>query len=328
MPADKDYYNILGVSKTSTPDEIKKAYRKLALKNHPDKSSGDPEIFKNINEAYETLSDHEKRSQYDNPSHNMNNQGFSMGEFFGGIFRQSVPRKGKDVVYPMRVKLIDFYRGKKLKLVVNRDLTCDPCNGLGGLNGVKNPCLKCGGRGYQVIARQTMIGVVQQKGPCIDCKSKGYVLKFESGCKDCSGTGKARERVVIEPEIKPGDKNGNRYKFTGLGDSIDGVPPVDIIIVVQQEVEEGFIRSGDDIRVIQKISLKESLIGFTKEIKHVDGHVVEVDRTDLVTPHKSSIKVAGEGIPKGKGSLHVTFEVEYPEKIPETVRGIIRDLDF
>ncbi|KAF0716913.1 hypothetical protein As57867_002590, partial [Aphanomyces stellatus] len=206
------FYETLGVSKNASAADIKKAYRKLALKNHPDKG-GDPELFKNITVAYEALSDPDKRELYDKYGEEGLQQGGGGGhpgadifsQMFGGGGRQRGPQRGEDLTHPLKVSLEDLYNGKTVKLAVNRDVLCGGCSGRGGPEGAETSCNTCNGRGMRVQLRQIAPGMVQQvQSVCPDCRGQGKSIREADRCKVCKGNKVTKERKVLEVHIEKG----------------------------------------------------------------------------------------------------------------------------
>jgi len=216
-------YNILGVSKDADENEIKKAYKKLALKHHPDKG-GDVEKFKEISAAAEILSDPEKRQTYDKYGlAGLEGQGggegaddiFSM--FFGGGGRRrgpTGPQKGEDIVHPIKANLEDLYNGKTSRLAINRNKLCEECEGRGGKVGCERECSDCHGRGVRVQLRQIGPGMVQQiQSACQACKGTGKIIDEKDKCKSCKGKKTYKDRKVLEVVLEKGMKNGQKNSF-------------------------------------------------------------------------------------------------------------------
>lgn len=335
-----DHYKTLGLTKPSNADEIKKAFRKLALKHHPDKG-GDPELFKNISEAYDVLSDSTKKSLYDKygsdfekinqngggsnghfggMSGTMHHGPFNMENLFGSVFggMQRGPKKGKETHHPLEISLNDLYKGKKMKMAVTRNGKCESCDGKGGSQVIENKCVPCIGKGFTVSSQGSGFGFLQQRIPCQRCATTGIMKKIIEPCKKCHATGKVTVRVIIEPVVKPGDKAGTKYTFKGLGDYLgEDIQTGDIVLTLNQK-NHAFKRKGDDIHVNQEISIKQSLTGFSIEIEHLDGRKIPINvPRGTVTPPGKVIRIKNEGIPRNKGNLVVTFSVKFPSKISE-----------
>lgn len=319
-PADtQEYYDILGVTKESTAAQIKKAYRKLAIKNHPDKG-GDPEKFKKISVAYDTLSDPEKKELYDKYGKEGVEQGgggarnaddiFSMffGGGGGGGSRQRGPKKGKDVVHPLKVSLEDIYNGKVVKISVNRQRMKYP-KGMDKDKAVQT-CPQCDGRGFVVQVRRMgpMIQQVQQQ--CPKCGGTGKIV--------AKGVKQVKERKILEVPIDKGVKNGRKVKFDGESDEHPGLLPGDVIFVVQEKAHSRFKRKGADLLMSKEINLCESLCGTKFIVKQLDGRelLISTEPGKVIKPGEiMCVEDEGmpyEGNPYTKGNLFIAFDVKFP----------------
>lgn len=334
-------YQVLGVEKTASEDEIKKAYRKLALKCHPDKG-GDPEKFKEISEANNILSDPKRKKLYDTYGPNFekieqsvgghpgHRHGPDLGEMFGSFFNNmggmhggininfANPRAAsiKQTNHTIKLPLSSFYTGKNLKRAVSRLKKCSKCDGKGGEKVHTSPCPPCGGNGFTVSQLGGgLSSIFQTRARCVTCEGNGTKKRLENPCSNCNATGRVSERVIIEPKLVPGDESGTTCVFSGLGNYEPGVPTGDIIITMMAESSE-FRRKGNDLHLKRVISLKQCLLGFSLDIKHLDGRVVDVNvPSGNVTQPGTIIKIVGEGIPRGKGNLVITFSVDFPKKL-------------
>jgi len=303
-------YETLGVEKTADAKEIKKAYRKLAVKHHPDKG-GDEQKFKEISAAYEVLSDEEKRAEYDKYGlEGLESEGgggrspddiFSMF-FGGGGGRRSGPRKGESINHPIKVSLEDLYNGKTVKLAINRQV----------IIGDATMCEACDGQGAVMELRQIALGMVQQvQRKCPSC-TDGYKCKTK------------KERKVLEVHVEKGMKNGQKIQFRGMADEKPNMEPGDINFIVQEKEHDLFKRKGADLLITKTLSLNEALCGFEWSLKHLDNREIviksrpgEVIKPETVGGQPFVKIVSGEGMPsKGnpfvKGNLYVLFRVEFP----------------
>lgn len=340
-PIDTDeYYNILGVPKDADDSTIKKAYRKLALKNHPDKG-GDPDKFKNINMAYDVLSDPEKRKAYnqygkdgvsdDGHGHGSNQDDMFSMFFGGGRGQSSGPRKGEDLVHPLKVSLEDLYNGKTCKLAINRNKLCPTCEGRGGKAGAERPCSTCSGSGAQIQYRQIGPGMVQKiQSTCSDCNGEGKVIAAKDKCKECKGQKTVKERKVLEVVISPGMKNGQKISFNGEADEAPGIQPGNIIFVIQEKPHDTFKRKAADLLLEKTISLTESLCGYDFVLTHMDGRRLRLtSKPNKVTKHEALQVIDHEGMPHAgnpyvKGRLFVLFRVKFPDQLSETeLKGLL-----
>ncbi|ETV96692.1 hypothetical protein H310_10010 [Aphanomyces invadans] len=324
------FYETLGVPKNASAADIKKAYRKLALKNHPDKG-GDPELFKNITVAYEALSDPEKRELYDQYGEEGLQHGGGGGHHGADMFSQMFggrggrprgPQRGEDLTHPLKVSLEDLYNGKTVKLAVNRDVLCGGCAGRGGPEGAETTCGTCNGRGMRIQHRQIAPGMVQQvQSVCPDCRGQGKSIRESDRCKVCRGNKVTKERKVLEVHIEKGMRNGQRITFSGEADQSPGTIPGDIIFVVQEKEHAVFQRKGGNLIFEKKISLVEALTGFETIVEHLDGRHLHVKSVpgEVIKPNQFKA-IQGEGMPQHgnpfvKGQLVILFKVEFPTRL-------------
>jgi len=340
MVKETEFYERLGVAETATLDEIKKAYRKLAIKYHPDKNPGDKEAeekFKEISEAYEVLSNEEKRTNYDRfgkgglgggggvDPFDLFSSFFGGGSsFFGGGGGGSRgPQRTKDMVTAVKVKLNDIYNGKVKKMRITRNIVCGTCNGSGSKDGKSvSKCTECGGEGVKLIVRQIGPGMFQQiRTICPTCEGKGEVIPEGKRCKDCDGKKVTRETKIIPVDIDKGVKEGKKIVLPGEADQEPGLETGDIVFVVQEEPHELFKRSGDDLIMEKDILLIDALVGYSFKINHLDERPVVIDLKpgDIVKP--GDIKeCTGLGMPVYTkpyefGSLFVKFNVVFPTSL-------------
>lgn len=289
-------YKVLGVPQDADDATIKKAYRKLALKEHPDKG-GEPEKFKAISMAYEVLSDPEKRKMYDKYGEeglkgSVGEDGQDMGDlfsmFFGGGRRGGNggrgggggPRKSSDVRHAIQVSLEDVYRGRTIKLSIERTAVCKGCSGSGGVNGesVESTCSDCQGRGQRVAIRQLGPGMIQQMAmPCGACSSTGKVIPPGKQCKGCSGRKVSQEKVILAVEVPKGCPDGHGVVLRGeAGVQAPGMQPGDIIFMVKVKPHPLFERAGSDLILEKDLPLVDALTGVDFVVMHLDGHKVRV----------------------------------------------------
>jgi len=340
-PIDNEgFYKALGVEKTAQPSEIKKAYRKLALKHHPDKG-GDVEAFKEISSAFEVLSDPEKRKLYDQYGKEGLEEGgggggqsaedvFSM--FFGGGRRGARgPQKGEDINHNIKVSLEDLYMSKTVKLAINRDKNCEDCGGYGGSDGSERTCSDCDGRGVKVMLRPLGPGMVQQvQTVCPTCKGSCKYFDEKDKCKVCKGKKVQKERKVLEVFIDRGMKSGEKIRFTGEADEAPNTVPGDVIFTLQEREHDRFKRKGADLVTTLNITLSEALCGLTRTVTHLDGRTLRIDvAPGRVTKPESVKMINGEGMPYlgspfKKGRLFVHFRVTFPTKIqPSNIPALL-----
>ncbi|XP_070536901.1 dnaJ homolog subfamily A member 1-like [Ptychodera flava] len=332
MVKETKFYDILGVKPTASESELKKAYRKLALKYHPDKNPEDPEKFKMISMAYEVLSDEKKRKLYDEAGEQGIKEGSTGGGGFsspmdifdmffgGGSRRHQRERRGKDVVHQLSVSLEDMYNGAVRKLALQKNVICDKCEGRGGKKGAIEKCPNCRGSGMQVRVQHIGPGMVQQiQSMCHECHGQGERINPKDRCRNCQGRKIVRERKILEVHIDKGMRDGQKVTFQGEGDQEPGLEPGDIVIVLDEKEHPVFQRSGDDLIMKMEIELVEALCGFERHIKTLDS------RQLLITSHPGEIIkygeircVLNEGMPiyrspYDKGRLIIQFSVNFPE---------------
>ena len=311
------------VEKTADAKEIKKAYRKLAVKHHPDKG-GDEQKFKEINGAYEILSDPEKRSKYDKYGLEGLEEGAGgpggaedlFAAMFGGRARSAGPKRGEDVNHPLKVSLEDLYNGKTVKLAVSRQV----------LVGESRMCSTCDGRGVVVELRQIALGMVQQmQRRCQDCDGEGYRVQ------------KKREREVLEVLVEKGMKHNQKIVFRNKADEKPNMEAGHLNFIIQEKEHELFKRKGADLLITKTLSLNEALCGFEWTITHLDkreiiikskpGEVIKAE-ADSQRPFVKIVPSEGmpsHGNPFVKGDLYVLFRVEFPsdgELKPDQVEGL------
>lgn len=349
-PADEevDLYELLSIDKTATPDQIKKAYRKAALKYHPDKVPEEQRVesevkFKEITQAYEILGDEDKRGLYD--MHGMaafdksrggpggaevdlndiisQMFGFDMGGAGGpgGPGGPRRPRRGPDEEQPYKVTLEELYRGKTVKFAANKQVLCSTCKGSGGKDKAKPAqCERCKGNGIVEAFRQIGPGMMRRETVvCDHCQGAGSVYKEKDRCKKCKGKRTSQEKKVLEIYIPRGSMHGERIVLEGEADQHPDQIPGDIVFTLVEEPHDTFTRLGHDLSAELSVSLGEALGGFSRTVlKHLDGRGIRIDREQgqLLRPG-DCLKIPGEGMPMkrgdAKGDLYLLVKVEFPE---------------
>ncbi|XP_010933632.1 chaperone protein dnaJ A6 [Elaeis guineensis] len=335
------YYEILGVSKNASQDELKKAYRKAAIKNHPDKG-GDPEKFKELAQAYEVLSDPEKREIYDEygedalkegmggggTSHNpfdifeqfFGGSAFGGGAFGGGSSRGRRQRRGEDVVHSLKVSLEDLYNGTTKKLSLSRNALCAKCKGKGSKSGASGRCYGCQGTGVRTVTRQIGLGMIQQmQHACPECRGSGEVISDKDKCPQCKGSKVTQEKKVLEVHVEKGMQQSQKIVFQGEADEAPDTVTGDIVFVVQQKEHPKFKRKYDDLYVEHTLSLSEALCGFQFALTHLDGRqlLIKSNPGEVVKPGQFKA-INDEGMPHHgrpfmRGRLYIQFNVEFPD---------------
>jgi DnaJ family protein A protein 2 len=342
MVRERKFYDLLEVPEDASDADLKKAYRKKALRLHPDKG-GDPELFKEVTHAYEVLSDPQKRSIYDARGEAGLNEGpggmggmdpqdlFSQlfgggggGFFGGGGGRSQGPRRTKDLVHRINVSLEDLYKGKTTKLALTRNIICDKCSGKGGKEGAVRTCTGCSGRGVRVTLRQMGPMIQQMQSPCDECSGTGEVINHKDKCKTCNGRKVVSEKKIMEVHIDKGMKGGQTITFNGESDQAPGVTPGDVIIEINEKPHERFRRQNDDLFHETSIDLLTALGGGQFAIKHLDDRILIVDVVPGEVIKHGDVKVIhNQGMPglrhHNPGDLFVKLNVNFPEKIDPAV---------
>ena len=355
----KDYYEILGVSKTATDEEIKRAFRKLAKTYHPDnKQTGDEAKFKEVGEAYAILSDPQKRRQYDQFGHqaftNNGNAGYSgfsaddidLGDIFSEIFgsgfngfsgfgsfggRTSTrtsskrPRKGADSLVTVTLDFDEAINGCKKTITLDLNEKCDYCNGAGGFD--EKTCSTCGGSGRIISEQRSLFGVFQTQTTCNTCEGTGRV--FKTVCSECNGSGNVRKRKEIEVTIPEGVDTGYQLRISGKGSAgVNGGPNGDIYIEFKVKQHPIFEREDEDIYLTVPLTITEAILGCKKEIPTLTGNVVVEVKPGTSTGDK--VKLKGKGVKKvnsfGKGNMYVVYNVVIPNKLSMTQKRLIKEL--
>lgn len=331
---DTKLYDELGVDPSATTEQIKKAYRKLALKYHPDKNPDEPEKFKNISAAFEILGDEKKRSIYDKYGEEGLKEGgggefhnpFDIFDMFfgggGGRSRRNPGEKmrGRDTVHQMKVSLEDLYNGTTRQLAVQKNVICSACNGIGGKEGSVQKCDNCNGTGMDIRMRQIGPGMVQQiQQPCRQCNQTGEKIKEKDRCKTCNGKKVEKQRKILKCEIDKGMKDGQKLTFSGEGDQAPDIEAGDIVIVLDEKEHHLFKRQGSDLHIKLDIELADALCGFTRCIKTLDNRtlVIRSHPGEVIRPKEMKC-VVDEGMPTysnptEKGRLVIDFNINFPK---------------
>jgi DnaJ homolog subfamily A member 2 len=315
-----DYYKILGVDSNASESEIKKAYRTLALKNHPDKG-GSEEKFKEITEAYEVLSNPEKKQMYDNGGMEQNFQGGFPGGFNFNPFEQfqhhfqqqqgSQTVKRSNHMHQITIKLEEAYRGVEKTMRIKIDKNCLTC---------KKRCERCGGSGVIMIRQNLGIMQIMNQQQCNECRGEGIMNKADSKCEFCKGKCIKREEQLCNIKIPKGVQSGMEIQFPGLGEQIkaDGELPGDLIFRIIVEEHESLKREGDNLKFRQKLTLKESITGKDLNIPHFGNTTIKINTNTwgIINPTIGYV-IKGKGMPRlngdSYGDIIILFEIEYPD---------------
>ena len=339
MADKRDYYEVLGIAKGASEDEIKKAYRKVAKKYHPDLNPGNKEAeekFKEANEAYEVLSNPEKKAKYDqfgfagvDPNYGAG-QGGGFGGF-GGSTRQAQngPVRGNDLRYNLTISFEEAVFGCKKEINIARDENCEQCGGTGAKPGTSpKTCDQCHGTGQVTVRRQTAIGVMQMQQPCARCGGRGRIIK--EPCPKCGGKGRVKVSKTVTVNIPAGIDDGQTVAVRGQGDSgRNGGPAGDLRVTVSVRPDPLFERDGYDIWCEIPITFAQAAMGDDIVVPTVDGkvsyHVPEGTQSGTV------FRLRDKGIPalngRGRGDQYVRVVVEVPKSMTKAQKDKLREFD-
>jgi DnaJ-class molecular chaperone len=321
MTDSDNYYDILGVSKDASDDEIKRAYRKLALKTHPDKNGGDDTMFKKINVAYETLSDPDKRNEYDNPNAVPNLSGFP-GDIFEHFYKNmggfninmnmNMSNNNRHVkrqthVHRINIELKDAHKGliKTLKLKLNK--ICFNC---------LDVCNSCNGSGNIIRVHQTGPFIQQIQTQCSNCNGVGQMTKRDNNCTNCDGKNIKFEEHTVRVNIPKNVNNGHHVIFKGMGEQAQKSTeePGDLVVEIMVNEDPYFGRENNNLIYKSKITLVESLVGKNIIVPHFDEHInMNINIFGIINPNKR-YHIKGKGL-GGEGDLIFMFEIVYPDRV-------------
>ncbi|KAJ3726311.1 hypothetical protein EV361DRAFT_896069 [Lentinula raphanica] len=347
MVVETKYYDLLEVDPNASESDLKKAYRKKALRAHPDKG-GDAEVFKEITHAYEVLSDPQKRRMYDEGGEaGLNDAGgmggmdpqdlfsqlFGGGGFFGGGGpSRSTARKTKDLVHRVHVTLEDLYKGKTTKLALTRNVICSKCKGKGGKEGATKTCTGCNGRGIRVTLRQMGPMIQQIQSGCDECGGTGETIAAKDRCTQCKGKKVLPEKKFLEVHIDKGMKGGQTVQFRGESDQSPGAETGDVVIVIEEKPHDRFKRQENDLLIDVEIDLLTALAGGEFTIKHLDDRalLVKIEPGEVIK-HGDMKVIHGQGMPSQRhhepGDMYVKLNVTFPDTIaPENIRYLEKAL--
>ena len=359
--AKRDYYEVLGVDKKASEDEIKKAYRKIAIKYHPDRNPGDKtaeEKFKEAAEAYSVLSDKQKRQQYDQFGFDGPNMGGGFGGFgaggfsmddifsmFGDVFggrggfsgfggfggSQKAQYRGTDLRLKVRLTLQEISTGVTKKFKVRKDIVCSECNGSGAQKGSgSETCPTCHGQGYTVRTVRSILGMMQTQSECPTCHGEGTVIKNK--CPHCSGQGIVKGEEVVEINIPAGVAEGMVVNVPGKGNAAphNGVPG-NIQVYVEEEANDTFVRDGQDIIYNLLLDFPTAALGGEVDIPTIEGTKVKIKIEPGTQPGKT-LRLRGKGLPavqgygSGRGDLVVQVSVYVPKTLDRNERQALEQL--
>lgn len=362
----KDYYELLGVSKSASADEIKTAFRKKAHEHHPDKG-GNTEKFKEVNEAYQVLGNAEKRQRYDqfgasafhqaggNNAGGGFNQGFGgfqnggfnmdfedLSDMFGGfgdIFgfgggagrgAQKRPARGRDMEMNLSLDFMDAAFGLEKEISFTKNIICDRCSGNGAEPGAKiETCKTCGGSGRVTRIQRTILGNIQAQSTCTTCDGEGKI--YSQKCTKCGGSGTHRETVKIKVRIPAGINDGESIRLSGQGEAGEkGAPAGDLYLRIKLQAHKKFIRDGYDIRTEEKISIRQAVLGDKLEVETIYGAVKL--KIPEGTQSGTVFKLKEKGITKlhnrGIGDQYIRVTIKIPTSVSKKQKQLLEELDI
>lgn len=357
--AKRDYYEVLGLSKGASAAEIKKAYRKLSKQYHPDinKEEGAEEKFKEITEAYEVLSDDNKKAQYDQFGHaafgNGGQGGFGGAEGFGGGFQgfsggfddlgdifssffgggggrrnPNAPRQGEDLLHRMHISFEESVFGTKKTIKLRKDVECDHCHGTGAKDSSSvTTCQRCHGTGQEAVIQDTPFGRMQSQRTCSECQGRGKIIKDK--CAHCFGKGYNNREVEYEVEIPAGISSGQRVRLQGKGGAGEnGGPAGDLFIEVSVPEDSYFHREDDDIYTKLTLSPAQAALGTKIDVRTLTG---EIELTvPAGTQHGRKFRLAGKGVKNvmgyGQGDHYIVVSIEIPKNLSTRERELYMEL--
>lgn len=349
---DKDYYQILGVDKQASKDDIKKAFRKLAHKYHPDKKGGDESKFKEVNEAYAVLSDDKKRAEYDAYGRTFNGAGgqgfggfdfsgfqnaqgfdfqdFDLGDIFGDFFGggRSRQRRGRDISIDVEVDFKDSVFGTKREVLITKTSFCSVCEGTGAKPGTeKTACLTCGGDGKINETRNSVFGTFSTVRTCSACHGEGQIPK--EPCTNCGGEGVVTKQEEIGIQIPAGIEDGQMIRLSGMGEAVAGGVAGDLYIKVHVKKHPVFKKQGENLLMDLNVKLTDALLGAEYNIDTLDGKLkLKIPEN---TRYGDTLRVREKGIVlnenSGKrGDLLIKIQIDLPRKLSRKAKKLLQDL--
>lgn len=346
----KDYYQILELERGAPKDEVKKAFRRLAAKYHPDKKTGNEDKYKEITEAYAVLGDEKKKAEYDtygqsfsgaggggggfggfdfSGAQGFNGQGFEfdINDLFGnfGFGGQSREQRGRDISIDINLTFKESIFGVTRKVLLTKTNTCSVCTGTGAKKGTKmDSCSTCGGQGKVREQRQSIMGSFTTVRECSTCNGKGEVPK--EPCENCSGLGVAKAQEEISIQVPAGINNGEVIRMTGRGEATPGGQSGDLYIKIHVEPHKTIKRDGSNLGSTLPIKLTDALLGNTYTVQTLDGDV-EIKIPAGIT-HGELLRIKNKGVPSGssRGDFMVKVSIEIPKKLSKKAQKIVEEL--
>jgi len=357
--AKRDYYEVLGVSKGATKDEVKKAFHKLAHKYHPDKKEGDADKFKEVSEAYSVLGDDKKRAEYDSygrvfggggpagggfggfngagfdfsqfqEAFNQGGAGFDMGDIFSDFFAgqggATRTRRGRDISIDLEISFKESVFGTKRAVLLAKTGVCDACQGSGAVMGTEMlTCQHCGGQGKVHESTNSFFGTITMVQPCRHCRGTGKVPKEK--CPTCRGEGVYKKQEEVEVMVPAGIEGGEMIRLGGLGEAVAGGQPGDLYVKVHVSPDPRFKKEGPNLVVDLSVKLSDALLGGTYSLESLDGR--ETVDIPAGLAHGELIRIKGKGVPyaRGKrGDLLVRVKIQLPSKLSRAAKNLIEKL--
>lgn len=352
----KDYYEILGVEKNANSEEIKKAFRKLAHKYHPDKGGGDTGKFKEASEAYSVLSDEKKRADYDAYGKDANNnsgyqggggfggfdfsgfagqagqggfQDFDLGDIFGDLFgggRREQVKRGRDISIDLAISFSDSVFGVERKILITKTSVCGDCKGSGAKAGSDSiTCNECNGKGRIHESKRSIFGTFSTQKECVGCHGSGKIPREK--CHKCRGAGVARNEEEIFVKIPAGVDNGEMVRLGGAGEAIRGGVAGDLYIKLHTDKHPTFRKEGSNLLMDLNVKLTQAILGGEINLKTLDGDLI------LKIPegisHSEILRVRGKGVPTGRnsrGDIMIKVNIQIPAKLSKNAKKLVEEL--
>lgn len=351
----KDYYQILGIERGASKDEVKKAFRKLAAKYHPDKKTGDEAKFKEISEAYAVLGDDKKRAEYDAYGRSFsggqggpgfggfdwsnfqqgfagNGQGFefdlgdifeNFGDMFGGGKREN--SRGRDISIDLELSFQESIFGTTRKVLITKNSTCPTCKGSGAAPGSEMiTCNICNGNGKIRETRQSILGSFTTVRPCTNCDGRGTIPK--DPCKDCKGSGIKRQEEEIEIKVPAGIEGGEMIRMTGRGEAIKGGTAGDLYVKIHVAKHQTIVREGANLKTNLQIKVTDALLGSSYTVETLDGPVQI--KIPAGIKGNEMLRIKGKGVPQGnnRGDFLVRITIDIPQKLSRNAKNLVEEL--
>lgn len=327
----RDYYEVLEINKSASESDIKKAYRKQSKKYHPDVNPDGEETFKEVAEAYETLSNKEKKEGYDAYGHGgqQGGGGFNMDDIFsqfgGDPFNRQRQRRGQDLILNVKISLEEAFHGSTKKFRYKRNVKCGTCDGVGGKS--EKTCTTCQGQGHIFHHQQTQLGVMRQMVTCNACGGTGKVV--EDPCSNCNSQGVEIKIELIEVKIPHGINEGEALQYVGMGHSIKNGTPGNLMVRVMIFNHKDFVRNGSDLRYQLKLKYTDLVLGTKMEVPTIEGKNIKVTIPPYSKPGDTlrimnkGIKVKGSEI---RGDMMIIVDIEIPTNISDEERELLEKI--